>query len=433
MKKEVTFRSHARQKGPSQWKVRLMALAFAVFVAGGLYFGYVFVSTAIELIELQTGVDLPNPPGPVVASSNPNPAKSSGSVTTQPRPGDRINILLLGLDQRPVESGEPSRSDTIMIASLEPRTQSAALLSIPRDLWVAIPQNDGEIMYHKITTAHFFGQYWNQLEGINADGGPDLAKRTVEYNFGIPIHYYARIDFKGFEKAVDLIGGLDIDVPYEIVDTAYPLENDTGVTTIRFEPGIQHMDGMTALRYARTRHADSDFGAHGAPAPGTDGLPRPGAQPRPHPQAAAANRGDARLVRLRHSVRSDAGPGQPGAQRRPGQDRDGGDHPRDGRARRADRRSAAAQAGRDPAASKRGCSSTPPSRKRRPRSSCRTARRPTGWPAAPPNASKRAASRSPTCAKRQAATTRKPRSSSTQIRTTRPGDWQPCCTCRSRG
>lgn len=258
--KRQLFRSHTQQ-GKTDWRLRAVVFAFMLFVAGGLYFGYVFVSIAFELLELQTGSDMPNvPPPPAVGPINPNPVAGTPKPSTAPRTGERINILLLGLDQRPIEEGEPSRSDTIMIASIEPRSGTAALLSIPRDLWVAIPKVDNSIMYHKINTAHFWGQYWKYPDGKTANGGPLLAMRTIEYNFGIRMHYYVSIDFRGFEKAVDLIGGIDITVPREIIDYEYPLENHAGVTTIHFLPGKQHMDGKTALIYARTRHQDSDFG-----------------------------------------------------------------------------------------------------------------------------------------------------------------------------
>lgn len=262
MKKNFLFRSAAR-KGGTDWRLRALMFGFAVFVAGGLYFGYIFLSIAVELLALQTGAEVIKlPAAPIVGPVNPNPATNPRPATSSPpKAGERINVLLLGLDQRPAEAGEPSRSDTIMVATLEPRTQSAALLSIPRDLWVAIPDMDGGVIYHKVNTAHFWGQYWHYPDGKEGtDGGPELAKRTVEYNFGVPIHYYVRIDFKGFEKVVDLLGGIDIDVPRDLVDYAYPLENDAGVTTVRFAAGRQHMDGVTALRYARTRNPDSDFG-----------------------------------------------------------------------------------------------------------------------------------------------------------------------------
>ncbi|MHB1133995.1 MAG: LCP family protein [Chloroflexota bacterium] len=259
MGQPLYFRSHTRGPRPN-WRVRLLLTGFVLYVAGGFYFGYIFVSIATQLLALQTGgamPQLPSPPGVAAVAPEP-PAAVPPSIV--PTSGGRVNVLLLGLDQRPVENGQPSRSDTIMVATLEPRSQSAALLSIPRDLWVAFPQNAAGLTGHKVNTAHFFGQDWKYPDGKNANGGPELAKRTVEYNLGIPIHYYARIDFKGFEKAVDLVDGIDIDVPNEIVDHAYPLENDTGVITVRFAKGKQHMNGQTALRYARTRNADSDFG-----------------------------------------------------------------------------------------------------------------------------------------------------------------------------
>jgi len=263
MRQNVMFRSHARHGKRTDWRMRGLLLAFFLFVAGGLYFGYIFVSIAVELVELETGADLPNPPPPPAVgpvNPNPKPAPTPAVVNTPPRSGERINVLLLGLDQRGYQAGEPSRTDTMIVASIDPRSQTAALLSIPRDLWAAIPKMDGTFEYNKINTGHFWGQYWHYPDGKNPDGGPELAKRTVEYNLGIRIHYYARINFSGFEKAVDMVDGIDVDVPQEIIDTAYPLDDDQGVITVHFLPGLQHMDGATALRYARTRHQDSDFG-----------------------------------------------------------------------------------------------------------------------------------------------------------------------------
>ncbi|HET8632412.1 MAG TPA: LCP family protein, partial [Thermomicrobiales bacterium] len=88
--------------------------------------------------------------------------------------------------------------------------------------------------------------------------GVALAKRTIEANFGIPIDYYISIDFRGFQKVVDAVGGIDVDVPYYIRDDDYPTEN-YGTKTVEFFPGPHHMDGQTALEYVRTRHQDSDF------------------------------------------------------------------------------------------------------------------------------------------------------------------------------
>ncbi|MDA8219407.1 MAG: LCP family protein [Dehalococcoidales bacterium] len=272
----MLFRSSSRRVSGHDWRLRALVAGLVLFVAGGLWFGYIFVSTASELLALQSGAgksgdlaQVPSSPtaSPAVLAARPDgtpigPAPQPTARPTIERTGRRVNVLLLGLDERPAEAGGPSRSDTMLVATIDTQDKTAALFSIPRDLWVAIPkdENADEVVYNKITAAHFFGQYWHYPDGKNADGGPALAKWTVEYNLGIPIDYYMRIDFKGFEKAIDLLGGIDVHVGKDILDTAYPLENDTGVTTIHFTVGQHHFDGKTALQYARTRNVDDDFG-----------------------------------------------------------------------------------------------------------------------------------------------------------------------------
>jgi polyisoprenyl-teichoic acid--peptidoglycan teichoic acid transferase len=161
-----------------------------------------------------------------------------------------VNILLLGLDLRP--DVEDTRADTQIVVHIDPVSKSAAMFAIPRDLWVPIPGH-GE---NRINTAYQTGED----DKINVPGGgPALAMATIEHNFGVPIHYFAQVDFTGFERVVDAMGGLTIDVPRPLVDNEYPLANE-GVTRIYIPAGLQHMDGKTALQYARSRHADSDLG-----------------------------------------------------------------------------------------------------------------------------------------------------------------------------
>ena len=161
---------------------------------------------------------------------------------------ERVNLLILGIDQRPGESG-PWRTDTMMVISIDPQSKSAGLLSIPRDLWVEIPG----VGMERINTAHVYGDL-NQVPG----GGPSLAKKTVQYNLGEPIHYYVRANFTAFQQVVDLIGGVDIYVEREINDPFYP-DMNYGYDPLRISAGWQHMDGTLALKYARTRHGGSDF------------------------------------------------------------------------------------------------------------------------------------------------------------------------------
>lgn len=139
------------------------------------------------------------------------------------------NFLLVGSDSREdslEEADETSRrSDTIMILRRE-QDGGAALLSIPRDLWVEIP-GQGEA---KINAAY--------------NGGPELLARTVTQSLGIPIQHYVEIDFNGFEQLVDSVGGVEICVLYATKDDA---------SGLNLQPGCQQLDGATALQYARSR------------------------------------------------------------------------------------------------------------------------------------------------------------------------------------
>lgn len=159
---------------------------------------------------------------------------------------DRITILLLGADLSAADGS--SRTDTIMLVNIDPRTKSASILSIPRDVKVVIPGYGID----KINAAFALGDY-NNVQG----GGAGLMIRTIEANFGIPIHAFVQIDFNGFVEMVDTVGGVYVDNPYPIHDASYPAEN-FNYQRIYFPAGWQHLDGEAALIYARTRHQDGD-------------------------------------------------------------------------------------------------------------------------------------------------------------------------------
>jgi LCP family protein required for cell wall assembly len=163
----------------------------------------------------------------------------------------RLTVLLMGIDSRPNQKGEATRSDVITLVTIDPISNTAAILSMPRDLYVPLP---GYNLQDRINTAYFWGEV-NRLPG----GGPAYAIKTIEYNFGIPIQRYGVIDFDGFKKVIDTIGGIDIDVPHEIIDNEYPTE-DYGIERLVIPAGHIHMDGDLALKYVRTRHQDSDLG-----------------------------------------------------------------------------------------------------------------------------------------------------------------------------
>ncbi len=159
----------------------------------------------------------------------------------------RINVLLVGLDYRDWLANEgPPRSDTMILFTLDPQTQTAGMLSIPRDLWVEIP-GEG---YHKINQAYQLGQV-NRHPGK----GPGLALDTVEQFLDVPVPYYVQVDFSTFIRFIDEIGGVKLNVPERIV--VDPLGDNN---TVVLKPGMQTLPGDIALAYARARNtAGSDF------------------------------------------------------------------------------------------------------------------------------------------------------------------------------
>ena len=224
--------------------IEFIAIVFvSLFVCGALFFGYQIYDTAREAV---IALGLPDVDSPPAISAAP-------SLATEPAPniaaGERVNVLLMGTDCRPIDKGV-CRTDTMILATLDPTTSTAGAVTIPRDLWVPIP-GVGE---SRVNTANWYGAI-NRYPG----GGPALAKKTVEYNFGRRVHYYVLIDFNGFRKAIDALGGIDINVPKAVDDPEYPTE-DYGTMHIHFNAGSQHMNGEQALEYARTRHQDGDFG-----------------------------------------------------------------------------------------------------------------------------------------------------------------------------
>jgi polyisoprenyl-teichoic acid--peptidoglycan teichoic acid transferase len=244
----------------SLWARLMLLLAFLLFVTGGLLFGYLFYSNVTQrmaqpLNPVQSSVAVPSSsiPSSEPVHSVADPAAAPTQAPSTSSFANRVNILLLGIDQREQEAGLPTRTDTMILLTIDPASKSMGMLTIPRDLWVPIP-GLGRPVEDRINSANLLGD----LEKYPG-GGPALAKKTVQYNLGVPVNYYVRLDFKGFEKIVDALGGVTINVPQAIQDDEYPDDN-YGVMSISFPAGVQHMDGETALRYVRTRHADSDFG-----------------------------------------------------------------------------------------------------------------------------------------------------------------------------
>lgn len=159
-----------------------------------------------------------------------------------------VTILFMGVDYGDWSQDRDgaSRTDTMILVTVDPLSGSAGMLNIPRDLWVQIPG----YYYAKLNTAYYLGEL-HQLP----DGGPGLAIRTVEELLGVPINFYAQVDFYAFEKFIDTIGGIEIDVPEEI--TIDPLGEGNTET---LQAGLNTLDGPLALAYARARYTEGgDF------------------------------------------------------------------------------------------------------------------------------------------------------------------------------
>lgn len=199
---------------------------------------------------LPTATAVPATPEPGVAVATPTAMPIDEILAQEAQTSELaarrlVTILLLGKDARPEEFGA-SRTDTIMVAVLDLHAGSATLISIPRDLWVAIP-GFGEA---RINTAYFLGEGWSS--------GPALARQTVSQLLGIPISYTFVVDFDGFRQTIDEIGGIQIDVPESIDDPLFP-DDSYGTYRLVIPAGPQAMDGQQALAYARTRHGSSDI------------------------------------------------------------------------------------------------------------------------------------------------------------------------------
>jgi LCP family protein required for cell wall assembly len=153
------------------------------------------------------------------------------------RPNDPITMLVLGTENAPDYAG-PQLTDSMMLWSYDPVGKQAAILSIPRDLWVDIP-----------------GVGQERINAAYEDGGPATAALTVERYVGVPVQYYAIVDYNAFVKLVNDVGGIDVDVPYNIDDPCYPNVAENKCTVFRLSAGMHHMDGALALQFARERHA----------------------------------------------------------------------------------------------------------------------------------------------------------------------------------
>jgi polyisoprenyl-teichoic acid--peptidoglycan teichoic acid transferase len=171
-------------------------------------------------------------------------------VELKPWDGEsRMTILLIGLDRRPQEKGLGYRTDTLLLISLNPKDNTVGILSVPRDLYIDVP---GFYGMHRINEPMVLGE-------LREPGyGPRLLMETIQSNLNMRVDNYIIVDFKAFIGIVDALGGIDIEIDYNISDPSYPSMN-YGYEAFYLKAGKHTLDGNTALKFARTRHGDNDF------------------------------------------------------------------------------------------------------------------------------------------------------------------------------
>ena len=202
-----------KKKKTSYWKYFIVLIfVFVLSGIGGAFFANALIDNKPEYTE----------------------AVQDGLLVTK----DKATVMIMGVDKRNDDVG---RSDTLMVATLDPDKNQAALLSIPRDTRVKIKGHG----YDKINAAYAYGDR-------------KLSQQTVEGLLGIKIDHYIVIDIHGFTKIIDALGGVDIDVEKRMYYED-PWDDDGGLY-IDLQPGMQHMDGKTAVTYVRYRDEEGDIG-----------------------------------------------------------------------------------------------------------------------------------------------------------------------------
>lgn len=231
-----------------KWALRGGLTAFLLLFAVG---GLLFTQGYLKLHKVFKG-----------GASHAAALQSDISPTLLKGEGDgRVNILLLG-DGGDGHDG-PDLTDTMMIASIDPVNKTAALLSVPRDLWVKMPTNFmGN--YQKINAAYEAGKYTylGKQDASNSntkavDAGFKSADQVISQVLGITIHYNAVVNFAAFKQAVDSLGGVTVNVPEQLYDPTMAWENN--YNPVLAKAGVQQMNGKQALLYVRSRETSSDF------------------------------------------------------------------------------------------------------------------------------------------------------------------------------
>ncbi len=212
------------------------------------------------MVVVDTAITLPTllPPPALEAGLTLSGTAVPTQVPPIPRNHNLVNIMLLGGDDE-VTSGDFIRTDTMLVVSVNLDTQTVSMLSFPRDIFVYIPSG----VMQRLNVTYSIGE----SIGWQPGGGFGLLRQTIFYNFGINVHYFARINFSSFKNIIDTLGGVDIAVDcayqdYALIDTEIPsgaflANEEEGLWTLPV--GFYQMTGAEALWYVRSRRVTDDF------------------------------------------------------------------------------------------------------------------------------------------------------------------------------
>lgn len=250
-------RLHKRGNSAGEWVWVVVAASLFAVVLVISFAAFVMIQASQAEVAVIPTADVPLPTA-VVARNDFSDVliddtlvlEDGSSIALEPWDGEsRFTMILVGLDRRPGETGLAYRTDTMMLVSIDPISNSIGILSLPRDTYVVI---NGYSSRQRINSAMVLGEI--QRSGY----GPELMRDTVSGNFGIRVHDYMAVDFQAFIDLVDAVGGVDIETTYTINDPRYPSMN-YGYDPFYLPAGSHFLTGYDALRFARTRHGDSDI------------------------------------------------------------------------------------------------------------------------------------------------------------------------------
>ncbi len=236
--------------------MQALDLVGSVFGGGDPTAGLTLVAPTASLAPGQT----PPPATPAATTAAAPVATVTPTTVPQWNGTDRLNILLVGVDQRPSEGY--FNTDTLIVASIDPATKEIAMFTLPRDtVDVPLPPDSP-------ARAVYGPNYGGKINSLcmAAKSRPDIfpagcfgtIKEVLGTLYGLDIKYYVEVNFAGFQQVVDALGGVTINVQVPVIDDAYPTDKGS-LTRVYIPAGIQHMDGTQALIYARSRHGSSDF------------------------------------------------------------------------------------------------------------------------------------------------------------------------------